>query len=188
MPLILARYPKMLLLACSFVLAYGLYHLGYFGIFESGFLSGHGYISAFIGGLLFSFGFTSPFGIALFASLAPHVHPVPAAIVGGFGSFLMDLAIFELLRFSTFHDELHRLRETRWFAGLHRLLHHESISHRIRMYLLWSFAGIIIASPLPDELGVSLVSSTTDINGKTFGILCFVMNTLGILFILLVSR
>ncbi len=183
MPRFIATYPKLLLLACSFAAAYLLYHFGYFDLLEER-LNGHGYVSAFLGGLLFSFGFTSPFGIGIFVEIAPHVHPMTAAVIAGTGALMMDLLIFELLRFSAFHDEIHRLRETQWFMMLHRALHHESISERIRLYILWAFAGIVIASPLPDELGVSVVSGITNINTKAFSALCFFCNTVGILIIL----
>jgi hypothetical protein len=181
------KYPKLAALACSFLLAYVLYHFGYFDLLEHT-LNGHGYVSAFIGGLLFSFGFTSPFGVAMLVEIAPNIYPIPAAVIAGFGAFLIDLFIFELLRFSVFHDEIHRLRESRVYLWFHRVIHHESIPERIRLYILWSFAGIIIASPLPDEIGVSIVSGITNIETRTFSVLCFIFNTLGVLFILLLAR
>ncbi len=184
---ILRQYPRLFLLACSFIAAYLLLHFGYFDIIEHK-LNGHGYISVFLAGLLFSFGFTSPFGIAFFIEVAPHVHPLLAAPIGGFAAFLMDLCIFELMRFSTFHDELHRLRTTALFERLHTLLHHENISERVRLYLLWSMAGLVIASPLRDEIGVTLVSGITNVDTRKFGLLCFAMNTLGILVILLIAH
>ncbi len=116
--------------------------------------------------------------------IAPDVNTLVAAPIAGFGAFLADLLIFEIIRFSFFHEELTRLRTTRFFLWLHRMLHHERISDRIRTYLLWSFAGIVIASPLPDEIGVSLVSGVTNIETRKFGALCFLLNTLGILLIL----
>ena len=153
---ILRQYPKLLLLACSFLAAYLLFHFGYFDILEET-LNGHGYISVFLAGLLFSFGFTTPFGIALFVEVAPHINPFIAAPLGGMGAFLTDLCIFELMRFETFHDEFHRLRQSTVFRSIHHLFHHKSISEGVRLYILWCFAGIIIASPLPDELGISLL-------------------------------
>ena len=183
---ILKNYPKLLLLACSFVGAYVLYHMGIFDALEHR-LNSHGYASAFVGGLLFSFGFTSPFGIAIFVEIAGNVDPILAALLGGTGAFLMDLLIFELVRFSVFHDELHRLREG-IFARLRALLHYDHLPERFRLYLLWSFAGIIIASPLPDEIGVSLVSGIMDIDSRKFSVLCFTMNTIGVLVVLLLAR
>lgn len=182
----LKTYPKLLLLACSFVASYLLYHWGYFDTLEHS-LNSHGYTSAFLGGLLFSFGFTSAFGIAIFAEIAESIDPIIGALLGGAGAFLMDLMIFELVRFSVFHDELHRLREG-VFSRIRALLLYDRLPERLRLYLLWSFAGIIIASPLPDEIGVMLVSGITNIDSKKFSVLCFAMNTVGVLVILLLAR
>jgi uncharacterized membrane protein YdjX (TVP38/TMEM64 family) len=71
---------------------------------------------------------------------------------------------------------------------LHAFLHHERIPKRIQKLILWCFAALVIASPLPDELGVALVSGVTKIEQRSFAILCLAMNTLGILIILLLAR
>lgn len=180
------KYPHLCLLLLSFVLAYILYHVGAFdGLHQ---LRGYGYLSVFIGGMLFSFGFTTPFGIALFVEMAPHTSPLLAAPVAGLGALLSDFFIFDLIRFSIFHDEITRLRSSRFVAWLYSLVHHESISEQLRRLLLWSFAGMIIASPLPDELGVSLVSGISKIQPRQFAAVCFCCNTVGVLLILLGAR
>lgn len=178
------RFPKLAAMAATFVAAYVLLHYGWLDWIPAVF-QGHGYLSMVIGGALFSFGFTSAFGIAVFIEMADQVHPLLGAMCGGIGAMLADLLIFEILRFSIFHDEIHRLRYTRFFLRIHALLHHERVSDVLRRYLLWSFAGIVIASPLPDELGAALVSSTTNIKGRQFAALCWLCNTTGILAILL---
>jgi hypothetical protein len=183
----MTHYPKLFLLLCSFALAYLCFHLGYFDWLH-GIPSGYGYVSVFVGGLLFSFGFTTPFGIAIMAGSAAEVNPFLAAPLAGVGALLSDFLIFEIMHFSVLHDEIHRLRTTRIFMKVERMFHHPSISERMRMTILWCFAGLVIASPLPDELGVTLVSSISDIDGKKFAVLCFLFNTLGILMILLAAR
>ena len=181
------KYPHLTLLFASFVAAYTLYHIGAFDWLGRE-LNGYGYVSIFLGGLLFSFGFTTPFGIAIFVEMAPHVDPFLAAIVAGCGAFLADLLIFDIIRTSTFHDEIHRLRSSRFILWLHSLIHHESVSEKFRRYLLWSFAGIVIASPLPDEFGVSLLSGMSRMKSRDFAVICYCFNTVGILLILLASR
>ncbi len=181
------KYPKLCLLLCSFVLAYVLYHLGVFDWLGHA-LNGRGYLSMFLGGLLFSFGFTTPFGIGIFVAMAPEVHPLIAAPLAGVGALLSDLLIFQLIRFSVFHDEIHQLKSTNLFLRVHALLHHKRISDRVRRSLLWSFAGLVIASPLPDEFGVALISGITKMKGTHFGLLCFLLNTVGVLLILLATR
>ncbi len=179
------QYPKLLLLACSFVFAYYLFHTGAFDALPE-LLHGHGYISIFLGGLLFSFGFTTPFAIAIFVAMADLVHPVPGAIIGGFGAVLSDLTIFQFIRFS-FLDELHRLKGTVMMRWIVDKIHRDSVPDRISQYIQWSVAGILIASPLPDEIGVTLLSGLTEIKRKTFILVCYAFNTAGIGIILLLS-
>lgn len=182
----IAEYPKLFCFALSCTLAYLLYHYGAFDFLGSQ-LNQHGYLSMFFGGLLFSFGFTTPFGIAIFIAMADKVQLLPAILIGASGSCIADLFLFTFVRFS-FDHELHKLKSTRWYQHLHRIVHHESVPHRLRTYLLWSIAGFIFASPLPDEVGVSLLSGITDVEGKTFAVFCFVFNALGILLFLLAAR
>lgn len=180
-------YPRLSLLFLSFILAYVLFHMGAFNWMETAFL-GYGYLSMFLGGLLFSFGFTTPFGVAVFAQMAPHLHPITAAFVGGVGAFLADLLIFDIIRFSAFHREIQRLRTSRFLRWIASLFHRETISDRLRRAILWSFAGIIIASPLPDEFGVSLISGISRMKNREFAALCFLLNATGILLIVLAAR
>lgn len=150
-------------------------------------LNGRGYISMFLAGILFSSGFTAPFAVAIFIEMADRVDPIIGALIGGVGALLSDLTLFECARIS-FHDEIHRLKSTAIMQWLHRMIHHETVSEHLRMAILWSFGGLIIASPLPDELGIMFLSSVESVDRKLFMLLCLPLNTLGILVILLAAR
>ena len=181
------KYPKLTLLLGSFVLAYILHYLGLFDRFAD-YLNGHGYFSMFLGGALFSFGFTAAFGIALIIDVAVNVDPVIGALIAGVGAASVDTMLFSLVRFTVFHEEIHALRTSRMFVMIHQLLHRESVSERVRRMILWSVAGLVIASPLPDEFGVTLISSVSSMQKRDFVGFCFVLNTLGILAIILGTR
>lgn len=183
----LLSYPRLLTLGVCMGSAYVLYHIGMFQWLE-GRLDGLGYPAVFGAGLLFSYGFTTPFAIAAFVAMAGDVNPFLAAPIAGIGAFLSDLVIFELLRVSFFGNELERLRHTRLIDRVHRVLHHNQTPERIRQIALWTMAGVVIASPLPDEIGVALLSGTTNMSERAFSIVCFTMNTLGILIILLLAQ
>ncbi|OGJ65943.1 hypothetical protein A3A67_03710 [Candidatus Peribacteria bacterium RIFCSPLOWO2_01_FULL_51_18] len=180
-------YPRLLLLGVSIAAAYILYLWGWFDPFAS-LTNGGGYVALFIAGILFSFGFTAAFGFAIFVELAHVTNPFFGAVAGGLGALTADLTIFQLMRFEFFHEELHRLKGTRFLQRVRSILYHERFPERLRSYILWSFAGIVIASPLPDEIGVVLVSSLAEINQRTFALFCFFLNTAGILLILLATR
>lgn len=182
------RYPKLLGLTLSTLLAYALHQQGVFAwVLEGTMLERHGVLSYFLAGFLFSFGFTSSFAVAMLVALPADLHVLPASLTAGVGALLADYCIFSFIRFSL-RDELHRLKSTRIFRCIYAWIHHPSISEKIRLYLLWSIAGIVIASPLPDEIGVSLISGVTQIDSRKFVLLCLALNTVGVLLILLMAR
>jgi hypothetical protein len=180
------QYPKLLLLCTSFMAAYLLYQVGAFDALPH-LLKGYGYISMFFAGMLFCLGFTAPFGVFVFVEMAPDVNPFLAALIGGAGGLCMDMILFEAARLS-FREELHRLTSTGLFRKAIRLLYHESVSDRLREYFLWVFAGFLIASPLPDEIGLTMLSGVATIDVRKLAVMCFVLDVLGILVVLLLAR
>lgn len=171
----------MLLLILS-VVAYFIFSNSIMGEFISS-LGELKYFGIFIAGLLFSFGFTTPFAIGFFVVSNPN-NLILAAIVGGMGALVSDLFIFNLIRFS-FMDEFRRLEKTKLLKEIIELAD-KDLSYRFRHYLLYAIAGIIIASPLPDELGVAMLAGLSHIKPWAFSLVSFVMNSLGILVVLLI--
>lgn len=180
------KYPKIFLLCATFLIAYVLYHQGFFDFLDR--INGYGYVSVFVAGLFFSFGFTTPFAVAAFVEIAPFMHPLVAAPIAGVGAFLSDRLIFDVIRFAYFHDEIRRIQLSRPIRWIRSLIHRETVSERVRRYLLLTCAGLVIASPLPDEFGVTLMSAATRIDSRTFCILSFTLNTVGIYVILQLAR
>ena len=86
---------------------------------------------------------------------------------------------------SQFMDEFKKLEKTKPLKGLIDLAD-KDLSMRFRHYLLYVVAGIVIASPLPDELGVSMLVGLSHIKPFSFALISFIMNSLGILVMLLI--
>lgn len=176
------NFPKITSLLCTYAFTYVLFLAGLFDVLPN-LLHGYGYLTMFAGGLLFSFGFTTPFAIAIFIEMAATVNPVLGAAIAGIGAMTSDLLIFKFIRFS-FMDEIEQLKKIqplRWFRRMEK----DTVPTQIQKYIAWSIAGIILASPFPDELGVSVLSGDAHIHGKPFAAFCFTMNTLGVLLVLL---
>lgn len=177
------KYPKIFLLISSIVLAYF--------IFKNPSISEHlakinslGYFGMFFSGMLFAFGFSAAFAVGFFIALQPS-NIYLAAVIGGIGALMADILIFKFIKVS-FEEEFSRLKKERPIKKLERLMD-KSKKYKIGNYLLYFFAGIIIASPLPDEVGVTMLAGLTKINEKILGIISFILNTLGIYVILLIS-
>ena len=182
--LVRVRYPKITLLIISGILAYLLFTTPAFSAYVSSWENGK-YGAALIAGFLFSFGFTTPFAIGLFLTLNTE-NIFFTALIGGAGALLADLLIFKIMRYS-FIGEFHRLEKTTPFRMSIRLIK-KSLPHQIQIYLLYALAGIIIASPLPDEIGVSLLAGLTTIEIQKLAIVSFIMNAFGIFIILLLGN
>lgn len=174
------KYPKLILFLLCTLGAYYLFNNELFTSLITN-LGSYKYLGEFIGGLLFSFGFTTPFAIAIFLKLNPN-SILLASLIGGVGALIADLIIFKFIKFS-FEDEFRKLRRERPFLFMKKnIMTH--INPKISYYITFAFAGILFASPLPDEAAVIVLASISKINIKALALISFIFNSLGIFIIL----
>lgn len=174
------KYPKLLLLTISIVLAYYLFSQPLTQNFISR-LGTLNYISSFTFGILISFGFSAPFAIGYFIT-AHSGNIFLLAIIGGLGASLGDIIIFKTIKFS-FMNEFEKIKRTDLIKKI-RTIVNKNKSILIRHYLIYVFAGILIATPLPDEIGISMLAGLTTIHPKKLAVICFILHTLFIAIIL----
>lgn len=175
-------YPKLTALIICIILAYLLFSNESVQDFMIS-LNSYGYLGAFIAGMFFTFGFTAPFSAGFFITLNPSNIYLTATLAGA-GAVIFDLLIFKFIRFS-FMDEFKRLENEKVMKIAKRLMD-KSLGKKIQLYLLYAIAGLLIASPLPDEAGVIILAGLTKINVKALAIISFICNTLGIFVLLLI--
>ena len=176
----LLAYPKFLLLFITFIVAYLIFSgRAYQPLNE--FILSIGYFGTFIAGAMFAYGFTAAPATALMLIMAKEQNLIAAGLIGGLGALVGDLLIFSFIRVS-FKDEIERLSKERFVKKFNG-----RISNHLKKYLLPVFAGFIIASPLPDEIGVTLLAAYRHISVKMFIVLSYLLNTAGIFFILYVG-
>lgn len=136
-------------------------------------LGGIGYLGAFIAGLLFVSTFTVSTGVVMLLILAETLSAFDIGIIAGLGAVVGDLIIFRFVK-DNLLDEIKSI--TKYFGGKHiRATLHTK-------YFRWTlpvFGAIIIASPLPDELGVSLMG-IANMRTLHFIFLSFILNAAGI--------
>lgn len=178
------RYTKLSLLAILSVWSYFIFSNEFVREYVSS-LGVLGYLGIFIAGMCFAFGFSAPFAVGFFLT-ASIDNIFFAACIAGVGALVSDLLIFKMIRFS-FMDEFERLRKSRAIVEVNRTLSSRFL-YRIRNYLLFVFAGIVIASPLPDELGVSMLAGLTKIKVRILAVISFLMNSFGIFIILFIGK
>lgn len=143
-----------------------LLHLGKFG-----------YIGALIAGILFVSTFTVSVGTVILFNLAGYLNPFEIAIIAGVGAVIGDMTIFQFVQTKGLVNEIKHFFD---YFGSDRLKH---LIHT--KYFGWTLpvvGAIIIASPLPDELGIGLMGIAHMKTWK-FIIVSFLLNSIGILLV-----
>jgi hypothetical protein len=139
-------------------------------------------IGSFVAGMFFTSIFTTAPAIATLGEIAHMNSILFTALFGGMGAVVGDLIIFRFVR-----DKLSE--------HLIELIKHEGTRKRIgALFKLRSFrwltalvGGLIIASPLPDELGIGLLGFSK-MKTLRFIPLSFIFNFLGIFLIGLIAQ
>jgi len=176
------KYPRILLFIVVLILTYFLFTGKEFLLIKELLLS-LSYFSAFIAGIMFVYGFTSPIATGILIVLASSLNIWLAGFIAGFGAVLGDLIIFRFIR-NSFKDELNLLKQEKIIVKVKNLIPEKFRKSKFKEYLVLVFAGFLIASPLPDEFGVSLLAMSETVSELKFAILSYILNTLGIFVIL----
>ena len=139
-----------------------------------------GYLGAFLAGALFVSTFTVTTGILILFTLAQNFHPLEIAILAGLGAVLGDLIIFHLVK-DHLMGEMKSIYNNLGGKHLSKLLHTKYFNWTLPM-----IGAIIIASPLPDELGVSLMG-IAKMKTYQFVFISFLLNAIGIFLVVSAS-
>ena len=177
----LLKYPKFLLLFTTFLAAYLIFYGRAYQPLHD-FVVSMGYAGVFIAGILFAYGFTAAPATAMLLILAGHHNIYLAGIIGGLGALIGDLFIFNFIRHS-FADEISKFGKEKIILYIRN-----KTPNPFKKYLVPVFAGFIIASPLPDEIGVALLAASRTISVKIFSLLSYALNTAGIFVILVIGN
>lgn len=139
------------------------------------------YIGIVLGGMLFVSSFTVAIGVVIIGILAQDLHPLTIGLIGGIGAVIGDLLIFKYVR-NHLKDELKLLFGKEGTSYVREVIHSK--------YITWTLPIIgifIIASPLPDELGISLLG-LTKMSETKFIIISYISNVLGILAVAAIAK
>lgn len=140
-----------------------------------------GYIGAFITGVFFVSLFTvAPASVVLFY-LAKTLDPFGVALLGGAGAVIGDYIIFRFLKDRVF-EELAPAFQKMGGTYITDLLKTPYFS-----WLLPIIGAVIIASPFPDELGISMIELSR-VKNWHFILITFLLNSVGIFIIITFAR
>jgi len=177
----ISKYPKFLLLFISFIFAYLLFYGNTYKPLHD-FIVSMGYMGTFMAGIMFAYGFTAAPATAIFLILAQEQNILIAGLIGGLGALISDLLIFSFIRqsFSSEIKKLSREKIVRYLGS--------KTPNLLKKYAAPVLAGFIIASPLPDEIGVTMLAASKIIPLKVFSAVSYLLNTAGIYLILIIGR
>lgn len=174
------RYPNLLLLALSLILTGVILYNGWLEHILSP-IHQWGYVGVFIIGGLFVSTFTVAPAAAVLFALSGELNPWFVSVTGGLGAMIGDYLAFRFIK-------------DRIFAELNpflKMLHlYRPVNILQTKYFAWLtpvVGALIVASPLPDEIGLSLLG-LTKISTARLLFLAFLLNAIGILFIALAAK
>ena len=142
---------------------------------------GHPALSSFLTGIFFTSAFTTAPAMVVLGKLGATFDIATVALAGGLGALIGDLVIFSFVK-GRLSDDLMYLFSRMKASKLQSLM-------RFRGFrLILAICGAaIIASPLPDELGLALMGMSR-ISLPKFMAVSFAFNTIGIAVIAYVAR
>ncbi len=179
------KYPKLSLFAVTVVVAiFILYEANSYDAFNN-FVVSLGYIGTFFAGIFYAYGFTAAPATAVLLLLAGEQHLFFAVLTGGLGALLSDLLIFNFVRHS-FLGEIRKLKEERFVKFIVRRF--RSFFGRFYKHVFPAIACLLISSPLPTEIGVTMMAGLRKISVKKFMVLAYFFHSLGILIILTIGK
>ena len=178
------RYPKLLLLIITFILAYFIFYNRSYPPLNALLISA-GYIGVFIAGFFYAYGFTAAPATAVLLSIAHQHSVIIAALIGGLGALVSDMIMFYFIRF-TVVDELRKFSKTKIMKEIR--FEESLLFGHFKKYATAAFAGFIIASPLPSEVGVTMMAAMKHMSPKKFAIIAYLLHTAGILIILSIGN
>lgn len=139
------------------------------------------YIGALFAGMLFVSSFTAAISIVVIAIMAENINPMALALIGGVGAVMGDYLVFKLVR-------THLAQELSLMFGKAGTSYVKSVLRsRYIAWMLPILGALIIASPLPDELGVSLLGISKMSDAK-FILISYLSNAAGILMVASVAK
>ena len=138
-------------------------------------------LGAFLTGIFFASTFTVAIAASVFWTFGQTHNPLLIALIGGFGAFVGDSFIFKFLRDDLIND-FEYLEKLFPQTTAKRILH-----SKLTLWLAPIVAAILIASPLPDEVGLLMLAGIR-LKYQHFFMLSYSLNTAGILIISLFGK
>jgi hypothetical protein len=131
------------------------------------------WLGIFLSGMFFTSIFTTAPAIILLGQFAQTTPILLLALLGGLGAVTGDYVLFRLMRnrIKDDFDYILSFRKENRFTKI--------FETRLFKFFVPSLGAMVIASPLPDEIGIAMLG-LSDVNSRTFLFISFLLNVAGI--------
>ena len=166
------------------ILGFGLAIFFYKNPFFKQFLLGlgqYGYLSAVLAGAMFVCTFTVATGGLIILTLVKTLDPLPLIFFGMLGAVIFDMFVFKSIK-NTVDKEIEDVFSNPRFSHFKKILHTK--------YFAWMtpLIGLLVfISPLPDELGISLLG-LSKLKAYQFLLISILNHSIGMFFIVSAVR
>jgi len=143
--------------------------------------SNFGHLRIFINGLFFTSAFTTIPSLVVFTKLSELYSPIYLALIGGLGALIGDLIIFLFIKDHILEDVNYLFSKSK-----SRRIHH-LFEYRFMRWSMAFLGAIIIASPLPDELGLTFMG-LSKISLSRFVLISYSLHSIGIFVVAVIAR
>jgi hypothetical protein len=183
------KYLRIMIWISIWVIAFLIFDNRYFSPFRNLLLSLN-YFGTFIAGALFSYSFSAVPAAAILLILGHEQNLYLAGFIGSLGALTSDIFIF---KFSRLFFKKRDIKKNDTLGTLQKinvitkfLITHFSVS--FLKYLKITVAAIIIASPLPNEIGIAMLASTLNLSINSFIFISLILNLIGVFILLGLGR
>lgn len=138
-------------------------------------------VGSFIAGMFFTSVFTTAPAMVVLGEIAQTHSPWIVALFGGVGAVCGDYILFLIVRNGLSRDVAYLVAH----SGFRRFnnIFHTKLFHHVLPFI----GALILASPLPDEIGLAMLGFSKVDKGR-FLLISLAMNTLGIFVVATVAR
>lgn len=139
------------------------------------------YIGSFISGIFFTSTFTALPATTVLFILGKRHNPFLISLTAALGAMVSDNLLLKFIK-SEFEKNLYSFVIPSQTRALRKLLHTRAV-----YWMVAILAILVIASPLPDELGISMLS-VIHFRVRHFLVISFIVNFVGIFIITSIAR
>jgi uncharacterized membrane protein YdjX (TVP38/TMEM64 family) len=168
------KYPRLSVLAISVLVAGIILYEGTHCASLHDFLLSLGFWGTLLAGIFYVYGFTAAPASAVLLILGNEQSLWYSGIVGSIGSWLGDIILYLFVK-EIFMGEIKQLSNLTFFTWIGKTTPRKL--YNIGIYVL---SGIFIASPLPTEIGIILLSSQKKIPFNKFILSIMLFHTIGV--------